>query len=169
MLSILEKYPLLTSRKICQLEHLKDCMENNDWEYHLKKREIRYLNQEKYIKNFKESFVIPSYFGPWLSGFTEAKGCFRAKSYYICQNNDWYILNAIKIYLNSHHKLRINKDSRIRESHSNKAIHIFVPVQYRVSMSGKPAINNIINHFNKYPLLGEKKVNFRIWKESLKI
>jgi hypothetical protein len=29
-LNILSKYPLLTSRKICQLEHLKECLKNKD-------------------------------------------------------------------------------------------------------------------------------------------
>jgi hypothetical protein len=156
-LRVIEKYPFLTSRKICQLNHLKQCFELNSWDYHLETRDSRYSKQKDIIDHYKTSFIIPPYFGPWFSGFTEAEGSFRSTaglSFYIGQNDDWYILNAIKTYLGSHHKLGVHKDLRRPWLDT---------VQYRVSMSGKPTIENIINHFNQFPLLGYKKVSYDIF------
>lgn len=132
-----------------------NCIVNNEWEYHEETRDMKYENQENIIKYNKDNFKIPFYFGPWLSGFTEAEGCFRAntKSLYICQNNDWYILNGIKLHFSSHHKIGIHKD--IRKPETTK--------HYRISMTGKECLNNIINHFNHNPLLGNKNVSYNKW------
>lgn len=156
ILNILERYPLLTSRKICQLEHLKQCMVDRSWNLHLQTRDSKYLNQQNLIDHYKYNFKIPSYFGPWLSGFSEAEGHFGSTKhlrYYIGQNDDWYILNAIKQYFDSHHKLGIHKD--LRPNHSQ--------YQYRVSITGKPTIERIIAHFEKNPLLGYKKVSYDLF------
>jgi hypothetical protein len=159
-LNILYKYPLLTSRKICQLEHLIKCLENKNWDYHLKTRDNKYQLQTNLIHYFNNYFFIPHYFNGWISGFVEAEGCFRfrdnkAISFYISQNNDIYILNAIKTIFNSKHKIGINKDFRS------------LSVQYRVSISGKPCLTLIKNHFYNYPLMGNKKLSFDIWSDSI--
>lgn len=156
LLNIFEKYPLLTSRKICQLEYLKQCMANRSWHYHLKTRDSKYDGLQNLVRNYNQSFEIPDYFGPWLSGFVEAEGSFRSThslSVYIGQNDDWYILNAIKIYFNSHHKLSLHKDLR-------KNAYQY---HYRVSMSGKPTIERIIAHFKNHPLLGYKKISYDLF------
>jgi LAGLIDADG endonuclease len=153
ILSIFKKYPLLTSRKICQLDYLKQCNIDRSWSYHLQTRDSKYVDQQKLIQHYKKNFVIPHYFGPWLSGFIEAEGCFRSTHYlslYVGQNDDWYVLNAIKRYFNSHHKLNLHKDLR-------KNAYKY---HYRLSMSGKPTIEALIKHFDKYPLLGYKKVSY---------
>lgn len=155
-LNILNKYPLLTSRKICQLEHLNKCLVQKDWDYHLKTRDKRYDLQEQIVNSKNKEFIIPTYFNAWLAGFVEAEGCFRlrnnkASSFYISQNDDIYILNAIKNLFLSKHKIGINKDSR------------YETTQYRISISGKPCISRIKEHFNKYPLLGNKRLSFNVW------
>lgn len=154
---ILSKYPLLTSKKICQLQHLLKCVEEKSWDYHLITRDKKYDSQMDLVNSKNQSFIIPPYFKGWLSGFIEAEGCFRfrnnkATSFYISQNYDLYILNAIKHYFLSNHKIGIHKDLRY------EAIH------YRISISGKPCISRIKEHFNKYPLLGNKKLSFNVWK-----
>ena len=159
-LNILSKYPLLTSNKICQLEHLKKCIEINDWNYHLKIRNNKYDLQINTINFYNNSFVLPTYFNCWLSGFIEAEGCFRfrnnkATSFYICQNNDFYILNAIKTYFNSNHKIGIHTDLRSSNIH------------YRISISGKPCLNLLKNHLNNFPLIGNKQISFNIWSTSV--
>lgn len=155
ILNIFEKYPLLTSRKICQLEYLKQCMVDRSWNYHLQTRDLKYNNQQQFIDDYKNHFKIPSYFGPWLSGFVEAEGSFRSTtgnlSLYVGQNYDWYILNAIKAYFDSHHKVGINKDLR------------YLTTQYRLSMSGKTTLFKVIKHFEAYPLLGYKKVSYDLF------
>ena len=158
-LKILSKYPLLTSRKICQLEHFLKCIENRDWDYHLKTRDKKYDSQINLINSYNNSFVIPHYFSEWLSGFVESEGCFRylknkAISFYIAQNNDIYILNAIKTYFKSNHKIGINKDFRTNN------------IQYRISFSGKPTLTLIKHHLKTYPLMGEKKLSFDSWKAT---
>ena len=159
-LNILSKYPLLTSNKICQLEHLLKCIENKNWDYHLKNRDKKYDLQMNLIHSNINNFVIPHYFNAWLSGFVEAEGCFRSRnnkatSFYISQNNDLYILNAIKNFFKSHHKIGIHKDSRT------------LNIQYRISISGKPCLTLIKHHFNQYPLLGNKKLSFDIWSNTI--
>jgi hypothetical protein len=158
ILAIFEKYPLLTSGKICQLRFLKQCMANRDWDFHFKNRDLKYSQQEKWIVHYKHHFEIPHYFGPWLSGFFEAEGCFRksAQSVYIGQNHDWYLLNAIKTYFQSHHKVGLHKDARRTKPH------------YRLSMSGKPTLEKIIKHFISNPLLGYKKVGFDLFCNEFK-
>jgi cytochrome c oxidase subunit 1 len=160
-LNILYKYPLLTSRKKCQLEHLIKCIENKEWDYHIKTRDFKYDLQISLINNNNNSFIIPSYFNAWLSGFIEAEGCFRlrnskATSFYICQNNDFYILNAIKTTFFSKNKIGTHKDLRYYSMH------------YRLSISGKPCLIKIKQHFTSYPLFGNKILSFNIWSESIK-
>lgn len=154
ILAILDKYPPLTSRKVCQHAYLKHLMLNRDWNYHLKTRDSKYDTQEQLIKHYKHHFKIPDYFAPWLSGFFEAEGHFgfiRENNFrvHICQNDDWYLLNAIKTYFQSHHK-RLHKDARYKKPTAH----------YRISMTGKPTIERIIKHFINNPLLGYKKAQF---------
>lgn len=161
-LTVLKKYPLLTSRKQCQLLHLYECLNNNDWAYHLQQRDFRYANQKQLIDKYNKVFKRPAYFESWLSGFIEAEGCFRSTnrlSFYICQNDDWYILNAIKEYFDSHHKLGVNKDSRPRKTNF---------CHYRLSISGKKTLENVITHVNIYPLLGYKKISYSIFYDKFK-
>ncbi len=156
---ILSKYPFLTSRKICQLSHLKKCLINKDWDYHVKNRVFKYQTVCAKIDYYNNFFILPDYFNSWLSGFIEAEGCFRFRnsmptSFYISQNSDYYILNAIKQFFHENHKIGINKD--------NKS----VKVHYRISLSGKKFIKKLINHLIKFPLFGEKKKQFLLWKQE---
>lgn len=133
-------------------------MENRSWSYHLETRDSKYENQRTLISQNKKHFAIPDYFGPWLSGFLEAEGCFRSThglnlSLNVGQNDEWSLLNAIKRYFNSRHKLGIHKDARSRSEY----------IQYRVSLSGKPSIEAIIKHFEENPLLGYKKVSYELF------
>nr|UEK25995.1 hypothetical protein [Mutinus fleischeri] len=163
--NILTKYPLLTSRKICQLDHLLKCIEIQDWNYHLNTRAHKYDMQPNLIE-YNTDFKIPTYFKGWVSGFVEAEGCFRmnknkASSFYISQNNDLYIIKAIQTLFNSNHKIGIHKDLRTKVDLSYKNVH------YRISISGKPCLNLIKNHFSNYPLLGNKLESYSNWSNSI--
>lgn len=97
------------------------------------------------------------YYNEWLSGFTEAEGCFSIRqnnnhSFSIGQNNDKYLIDAIK----SHFKIQ----SLTRHSDKNKSF--WVIETYR-----KSTLHNIIKHFSTYPLLGEKAISFNKFKDVI--
>lgn len=84
-IKIFDTYPLLTSRKICQLKFLNKCLLENSVDSYLINRNSKYINQAVII-NFDAStkqgsaefesnlFSLPNYFKTWLSGFIEAEG-----------------------------------------------------------------------------------------------
>lgn len=153
ILGIFQKNPLLTSKTICQLEYLKQCMVNRSWNYHLQTRNFKYDNQQKLIGQYNKCFSIPKDFQPWLSGFIEAEGSF--KNSYNCLrvgiNHDWYLLNAIKNYFHSHHKIFLRKSG----SKENQKNH-----RYQIAISSTSILKNVIKHFEQYPLLGYKKKSY---------
>lgn len=155
-LAILERYPLLTTRKKCQLRFMKECMKNRDVNFYLAKRDYKYESQQKMTALLNENFALPEYFPAWLSGFIEAEGNFylykvggvvKPKGFSIGQNNDLYILEAIKSYFNSHHK--IIKSSKQKRDY------------YRIDMYGPVTRQKIHNHFLVYPLLGHKYESYK--------
>ena len=156
ILNILEKYPLLSSRKICQLEYAKQCLENLSVQYLLQTRDNKYDNQQKLVKQYNKGFNIPHYFGPWLSGFIEAEGCFSSTTdlkLMIGQNHDWYLINAIKNYFKSHHKIILHKDLRPNSCQQH----------YYIVMGGLNILKHIVAHIEENPLLGYKQVSYDIF------
>jgi len=140
IIKIFETFPLLTSKKICQLEFMKKCLDLNSIDYYLSNRNSKFNNQQTIINS--DSFVLPYYFAEWLSGFIEAEGCFSIRinnnhSFSIGQNDDYYLINAIKNYFNAANK--------VRNSYSNF---------YFLEVYRKETLNKIIKHFNDFPLLG---------------
>ncbi len=149
IIKIFDSYPLLTSRKICQLKFLKECMLKNSVDWYLLNRNNKYNEQEFIINSdmfgFKEGkIVLPSYFNEWFSGFVEVEGCFciRKKnnhSFSIGQDNDYYLINILKEYLGTTNIIR-NPYGKF----------------YSLEIYKRETLIKIINHFNNYPLLGEK-------------
>ena len=138
LLNIFIIYPPLTSRLRAQIKFMQECLIKNDVEWYLNNRNNKYLIRE----NFVDTNV--SYFPEWLSGFIEAEGCFSIRnsnnhSFSIGQNEDRYLIESIRNYFNIQSKVRNPKDS------------FWVIETYRHS-----TFINLVEHFNKYPLLGEK-------------
>ena len=154
ILSILEQYPLLTSRKQCQLAFALKSLNLKNLDNFYIDRNNKYMNQKQY---FRTDLTLPSYFKGWLSGFIEAEGNFALKyrptgglyysKFQIGQNNDKYILEMITNYFESNHKIILDKNN----------------IHYRVSIYSHKCCQNIVNHFTVYPLLGEKKVSYLKW------
>lgn len=64
LIKLLEKYPLLTTRKQCQLKFATECFKNNTRSYVVENRTFMYDNQRDMINFNNKCFQIPSYFGP---------------------------------------------------------------------------------------------------------
>jgi hypothetical protein len=157
-LLILNQYPLLTTRKRCQLEFMKQCLKDRSVNFYLKNRDLKYENQLEMIALLNNSFVRPDYFPAWLSGFIEAEGSFsfysfkdqiKPKAFTIGQNNDLFLLEAIKSYFDSHHKI-----FKIVSNNLN---------YYRIDMYGPKTRKIIQNHFLTNPLLGHKLESYKKW------
>ena len=157
IIKIFDKYPPLTSRKICQLEFFKNCLQKNSIEWYFNNRNSKYLNQLTIIRSDifgLEKGNLPNYFKGWFSGFVEAEGCFSIRktnnhSFSIGQNDDIYLLNVIKEYLNA--------TNIVRNPYANF---------YSLEIYKKETLNTIFDHFHNFPLLGEKLNSFNEFKQK---
>ena len=161
IIKIFKTYPLLTSKKICQLNFLKKCILKNSVDWYLSNRNKKYNNQISITKSDifglkKGVLIIPSYFYGWLSGFIEAEGCFSIRktnnhSFSIGQNYDIDLINIIKEYF---------KATNVVRNHNGNF--------YILDIYKKETLKLIIDHINNNPLLGEKAESFYIWEKKLK-
>ena len=171
ILRIFDTYPPLTSKKICQLEFLKRCLLENSVDSYLSNRDYKYVNQPAILNSDPFGLEInsyaphvsatggrnlPNYFKGWLSGFVEAEGCFSIRksnnhSFSIGQKDDLYLMNAIKQFLGTTNTVR------------NPSRNF-----YSLEIYKKETLKKIINHFNNYPLLGEKAESFQKFNQKFK-
>ena len=168
VLLILARYPLLTIRKQCQLEFAKNCLLYKDFDNFILNRKNMYNNKKDILdilnNNNNTEIKLPFYFKPWLSGFIEAEGHFslvfndkeklRKSAFSIGQLDELHILNMIKFYFQSENKIlkdkkKINFKGTINESY-----------YYRLSLYNALSRKLIFEHFEKYPLIGEKKLSY---------
>jgi cytochrome c oxidase subunit 1 len=149
MLEIFYLYPPLTSRLQAQIKFMEECLIKNDVEWYLTNRYKKYSSRLSYID------TNVSYFSEWLSGFIEAEGCFSIRnsnnhSFSIGQNDDCYLIESIKNYFEIVSKVR------------NPYKTFWVIETYRHS-----TFINLIKHFDKYPLLGEKLNSYSKFKDII--
>lgn len=152
---ILEKYPPLTSRLRAQILFMQKCIfrNKNNVEWYLKERKNKYNYRELNINT-----NVP-YYSEWLSGFIEAEGCFSIRknnnhSFSIGQINELYLIESIKIYFKIQSKIHFLK--------KRKDMSFFFLETYRRS-----TLINIIEHLDKYPLLGEKYNSYQKFKKFI--
>jgi hypothetical protein len=154
IIKIYDTYPPLTSKKICQLAFIKTCLTNTSVKTYLLNRNFKYNQQLTIIKS-NLNLNIPSYFKGWLSGFIEAEGCFSIRKYNnhsfsIGQNDDVYLIDAIKQYFEITNKIR------------NPYGKFYVLEVYK-----KEVLLKIIAHCTNYPLLGEKLESLKKFNHKL--
>jgi hypothetical protein len=154
ILQIYDTYPPLTSKKICQLAYLKECLTKTSVKTYLLSRNLKYDKQLTII-NSNINYNIPSYFKVWLSGFIEAEGCFSIRksnnhSFSIGQNDDIYLVNAIKEYF--------EVTNKVRNPYGNF---------YFLEVYKKEVLLKIITHCTNYPLLGEKLESLKRLNQKL--
>uniref|UniRef100_UPI00223913F1 LAGLIDADG endonuclease n=1 Tax=Ramaria cf. rubripermanens TaxID=2016387 RepID=UPI00223913F1 len=151
ILQVFTIYPPLTSRLRAQVKFMLDCLNHNNVERYLNLRNNKYIIRETVaVKS------IDNYFNEWLSGFIEAEGCFSIRkngnhSFSIGQNDDRYLIESIKSHFNIQSGIR------------NPSKQFWCIETYRIF-----TLHNIIKHFNKYPLLGEKLVSLNKFKCQIK-
>lgn len=143
IIKIFDTYPPLTSKKICQLAFLKTCLTETSVEKYLSARDTKFKEQFSII-NANTNIKVPFYFKAWLSGFIEAEGCFsirktKAHSFSIGQNDDVYLIDAIKQYF--------EVSNKVRNPYGNF---------YFIEVYKKEVLAKIVVHCTNYPLLGEK-------------
>jgi hypothetical protein len=149
IIKIFLKYPLLTTKKICQLQFLKTCLTKNCINYYLNNRNNKYDNQANLLIT---PFEIPNYFKEWLSGFIEAEGCFslrkrksKAHSFSIGQNDDKYLIESVQLFFKATNAVRKRN---------------FYGNFYFLEIYKREVLKRILKHCSNYPLLGEKRISF---------
>ena len=176
LLEILKEYPLLTTRKQCQLKFATKCIENGTRDFVVENREFMYVDQDKMLKYNDKNFVLPSYFPAWLSGFLEAEGCFRfcydkrramqiSTRFNIGQNFEHYIISAIRDYFGGTTIIQVIVSKKI---FSEKRKLLGEVKHYYLEMGNKEVKNSIISHLDKYPLMGHKLVTYTRWYSHIK-
>uniref|UniRef100_UPI00237B59A8 LAGLIDADG endonuclease domain-containing protein n=1 Tax=Schizosaccharomyces osmophilus TaxID=2545709 RepID=UPI00237B59A8 len=146
ILVIFEKYPLLTSRKICQLDFLKKCINNsNPLMYFISARNNKYNDQLKITKSNEQKWSLikndeeqSSHFRAWLRGYTETKGCYQwsQSKFYIEEKYDKYLLDLIKQYF--------NVTNKVKNLSSNR---------YSLEIHNKITLEKIKEYYENNPLL----------------
>ena len=175
VLLILARYPLLTIRKQCQLEFAKNCLLYKDFDNFMLNRKNMYKNKKDILDILNKSYCLPQarlgreiklpfYFKPWLSGFIEAEGNFnlvfndkgylRKSSFSIGQLDELHILNMIKFYFQSENKIIIDKKKINFKGNINDSDY------YRLSLYNALSRKLLFEHFEKYPLIGQKKLSY---------
>lgn len=154
IIKIFDTYPPLTSKKICQLAFLKTCLTETSIKTYLLNRNFKYDKQLTIIKSNSNINSI-NYFKEWLSGFIEAKGCFSIRksnnhSFSIGQNDDLYLIYAIKQYFGITNKVKNSKGKF-----------------YYIEIYKKEILLKIIAHCTYYSLLGEKLESLKKFNQKL--
>lgn len=161
ILKILKEFPPLTSRLQCQLSFFENHFQRQNVDDYLKTRHLKYQKQSQIYSAITLINISEiSYFPQWLSGFIEAEGCFTTRlpssqnaSFSIYQKGDFFLINAIRIYIGAVNNVRFVKQK-----------NGYVLEVYRHSV-----FEFLINHFEKYPLLGEKKMKYENFRQFLSI
>lgn len=149
---LLEKYPPITTKSICQLNFLIKCLNSSSIDDYFEIREQKYEDRHLFVKSSKNVINLP-YFKPWLSGFIEAEGCWTLRekrkgspSFSIGQKNDFFILESMKYYFEVFN-VKIKDSTQISNFYSLEFWNLH-------------SLKLLKIHCQKYPLLGEKYNQF---------
>jgi len=162
--AILAKYPLLSTKKQCQLDFAKNFINStkdiSKEEFH-SLRDNKYKNQKVMLDYNDKNFGLPRYFPAWLSGFIESEGHFKlvksvnntikSSQFIIGQTYEKHLLKAILTYFNC-------EDKKISFTLNKEGV-----TYYKIHLSGKEFRHLLASHFNCYPLLGEKNTKYIEW------
>lgn len=162
--AILARYPLLSTRKQCQLEFAINFINSNkdiSKEEFCSLRDNKYKNQEAMLEFNNKNFGLPSYFPAWFSGFVESEGHFKlvksanntikSSQFIIGQNYEKHLLKAILTYFNC-------EDRKINYILNKEGV-----TYYKIHLGGENIRSLLASQFNSYPLLGDKNTKYIQW------
>ena len=140
------------------------------------------LFYNKTLPLFIQTNKEPTLNDAWLSGFTDAEGCFAVKinnakcKFYVQvifildQKNAEVVLNKIALLLNTSAKAKLRTVNKCIKS---KNLIDYVNTMFRLSAycndRKKPTYCIINNYFNKYPLKTSKHESLKKWKQIFEI
>jgi hypothetical protein len=132
------------------------------------------------IQNLKQ----PKLNNSWLSGFTDAEGCFSIKVnnnkkaiyiqllYILDQKNEEVVLNKIALLFNTSARAKIRTSASLGISGDvssatkcspNKSVNNMFRLTISCNDKKKTVISNILNYFKNYPLKTNKNKSFNLW------
>lgn len=162
--AILAKYPLLSTRKQCQLSFAINFINSTKdipKEEFIRLRNEKYKNQKAMLDSYDKNFGLTHYFPGWLSGFIESEGHFKlvqkannsihSSQFIIGQNNEKHLLKAILTYFNK-------ESGKVSYTLNKKGV-----TYYKIHMGGKDFRSSLAFHFYSYPLLGDKNTKYIEW------
>lgn len=181
IIKIFDIYPPLTSKKICQLKFLKECILRDSVDWYLLNRNNKYKDQVSIGAHNSDMFglgpnvlglgqintrpialgqsrghlILPTYFYAWFSGFIEAEGCFSIRK---SNNHSFSIGQNDDIYLIKVVKEYLRSSNVVRNPYPNF---------YSLEIYKKETLKCLINHIKFYPLLGEKAKSYHKWEQIL--
>lgn len=147
---LFDTYPLLTSKRNCDLAFLHKIINSNwDISLYLDTRQSKHDNRER-IKDTltKKNLSQLPFFLEWLAGFIEAEGSFNFRkngnhSFSIGQEMDYYLIEVIRNFLQSKSTIQFKGNNF-----------------YEVEIYGLNSRSILYNLFSKFPLLGQKRHSF---------
>lgn len=158
LIELLELFPPRTTRLRCQFLFMKQCMEHGSVSKYLATRQSKY-DQRFSLKEKNPDKV--SYFLPWLSGFIEAEGCWSqrngkrdVRSFSIGQKYDDFLLESMCLTIQADN-VKIRSASLKNNKGQGLENQIFI-----LECQSATCLYSLWNHCGKYPLLGEKSVQF---------
>ena len=137
----------------------------------------------KEVPNYIEKLREVSLNNAWLSGFTDAEGCFSVKInndqkayiqllFILDQKNEEDVLNNIALLFTTNKKATLRTPNKrtvdASSSGKDKDWNMF-RLTFYCNDKKKIISSKIINYFNFYKLKTTKKESFRIWSEIMEI
>jgi LAGLIDADG endonuclease len=192
IIKIFETYPLLTSRKFCQLYFLKRCLLENSVDYYLLNRGNKYTNQKNIIKSFEASLSCeaktisqrglegeaPPLWVLFVDGF-----CLNISFYKSLLFSNYFkswlsgfieAEGCFSIRKNNNHSFSIGQNddfyliNRIKEyTQSTNIIRNTYGNFYSLEIYKKETLKQFINHFYYFPLLGEKAESLKRFNQII--
>ena len=130
---------------------------------------ISFFNERLLKKNIrpliiKDNCVLPSLNNAWLSGFTDAEGCFTTS---ILSNSNAYRIRFILTQKWDVNKPILNNILNILSKEIGSVVPHSAPNVWELIINGIKNCKYLLSYFDKYNLQTKKSISYIKWKQSL--